>query len=136
MVKYSTLIDVELEAVLKKSKDNIVITDGKGTVLRASPNCFDIYGKKVKDLVGRNVEQLEKEDVFSPSVTKAVIQKKKEIQIMQHTSTGRVVMAEEVEQRWLKRAVRQCDTTYEMAEFLGISQSSVVRKLRKYDIDS
>jgi TyrR family helix-turn-helix protein len=41
---------------------------------------------------------------------------------------------EQVERRWLKRASRQYKTTYEMAEYLGISQSSVVRKLKKYGI--
>ena len=43
---------------------------------------------------------------------------------------------EQVEIRWLKRAARQYKTTYEMAEYLGISQSSVVRKLKKYGINS
>lgn len=43
---------------------------------------------------------------------------------------------ENVEKRWLRRAYRQFKTTYEMAEYLGISQSTVVRKLNKYKINS
>lgn len=42
----------------------------------------------------------------------------------------------EVEKAWLKRAYRQCKTTYEMADILGISQATVVRRLKKYKIDS
>lgn len=84
---------LELEAVLKKSKDNIVITDGEGVVLRASPNCLAIYGEEAGKLIGMTVEELEVLSVFSPSVTKAVLRKKKEVQLMQYTSTGRIVMA-------------------------------------------
>lgn len=40
----------------------------------------------------------------------------------------------EVEKNWLIRAYRQCQTTYEMANALGISQPTVVRRLRKYNI--
>ncbi len=43
---------------------------------------------------------------------------------------------EQVERQWLLRAVKQCKTTYEMADYLGISQPTVVRKLKKYGIDS
>lgn len=41
---------------------------------------------------------------------------------------------EAVERHWLEKAYDSCKTTYEMAEFLGISQPSVVRKLKKYRI--
>ncbi|WP_088053537.1 sigma-54 interaction domain-containing protein [Virgibacillus dakarensis] len=43
---------------------------------------------------------------------------------------------EEVEKNWLKRAYRQYKTTYEMAKYLGISQPTVVRRLKKYQINS
>ncbi|MFC0298524.1 helix-turn-helix domain-containing protein [Geobacillus jurassicus] len=43
---------------------------------------------------------------------------------------------EQVERHWLLRAVKQCKTTYEMADYLGISQPTVVRKLKKYGVDS
>ncbi|MEN1968776.1 sigma 54-interacting transcriptional regulator [Lentibacillus sp. N15] len=42
----------------------------------------------------------------------------------------------EVEKNWLKRAYRQYKTTYEMAKFLGLSQSTVVRRLKEYQINS
>lgn len=86
-------LHIELEAILKASKDNIVITDEKGIVLRASPNCQAIYGIDVSFLIGKSVFQLEAENIFSPSVTKRVLEEKKEIQVMQHTTKGRVVMA-------------------------------------------
>ncbi|SFE87279.1 sigma-54 interaction domain-containing protein [Alteribacillus iranensis] len=39
-----------------------------------------------------------------------------------------------VEEKIIKEAASQCRTTTEMAEWLGISQPSVVRKLKKYNI--
>ncbi|WP_269409904.1 sigma-54 interaction domain-containing protein [Lentibacillus daqui] len=42
----------------------------------------------------------------------------------------------EVEKNWLKRAYRQYKTTYEMAKYLGLSQSTVVRRLKEYQINS
>ncbi|MCK6258160.1 sigma 54-interacting transcriptional regulator [Fictibacillus sp. KIGAM418] len=42
---------------------------------------------------------------------------------------------EDVEKQMLQRARRDYKTTVQMAEALGISQPSVVRKMQKYDID-
>lgn len=41
---------------------------------------------------------------------------------------------EQVERQLLINAFEQCNTTYEMADLLGISQPSVTRKLKKYGI--
>ncbi len=43
---------------------------------------------------------------------------------------------EAVERRILRETSEQCSSTYEMAEQLGIDQSSVVRKLKKYGIQA
>jgi transcriptional regulator with PAS, ATPase and Fis domain len=41
---------------------------------------------------------------------------------------------EEVECRILAESLRECRSTYEIAERLGINQSSVVRKIKKYGL--
>lgn len=87
------MMERELEAILHASNDNIVITDEKGLVLRVSQNCRDIYGYDVPEMVGRTVYELQKRGIFSPSVTIEVLKKKKEVQLMQKTETGKVVMA-------------------------------------------
>ena len=89
----STLLEIEINAILNTSKDNIVITDGKGIVLRVSPNCEAVYGREASFLIGKSVRELEQESVFAPSITKRVLAEKKKVQIMQKTPTGRVVMA-------------------------------------------
>ncbi|RBN37694.1 Fis family transcriptional regulator, partial [Priestia megaterium] len=62
------MIERELEAILHASNDNIVITDEKGCILRASQNCRDIYGYDVPELVGQTVYELQDRGIFSPSV--------------------------------------------------------------------
>ena len=47
---------------------------------------------------------------------------------------GMTVKLKETESKMLKTAFMQCKSTREIARYLGISQPSVVRKLKKYGI--
>ncbi|MCM3570594.1 sigma-54-dependent Fis family transcriptional regulator [Neobacillus mesonae] len=89
----SELQKIELDAIVKFSTDNIVITDGNGIVLRASPNSLSIYGTDSSSLIGKSVFELEKSNIFSPSVTIEVLKQRKQVQIMQNTTTRHTVMA-------------------------------------------
>jgi len=86
-------LEYELNAILHASKDNIVIADGTGVILRVSQNCEAVYGRKASFLIGKSVKDLEEDGIFSPSITRRVLAEKKDLQIMQKTPTGRVVMA-------------------------------------------
>lgn len=87
------LLRAELDNIVDESNDNIVVTDGLGVVLRVSENCYDIYGLEKEQLIGRSVYELEKDGIFSPSITVQVLQEHKRLQSMQKTQTGRHVMA-------------------------------------------
>lgn len=87
------LIKLELDSILKSSNDNIVIADGDGIVLRSSPNCSDIYEKSTEFIIGKSVYELERRSIFKPSVTARVLKEKKEVQVMQETPNGKIVMA-------------------------------------------
>lgn len=87
------LLEMELRELIRHSNDNIVVTDGEGIVLRSSPNCKAIYGCDVDELIGRSVQQLQEMEVFKPSVTLQVLESKKEVQVLQRTNNGRIVMA-------------------------------------------
>jgi len=93
MNKEPEMLQLELEGIMHASNDNIVMTDGEGKVIRVSSNCTSIYGKEEDELVGKTVFELEKDRTFSPSVTAVVLNEKKEVQVMQRTPTGKVVMA-------------------------------------------
>lgn len=42
---------VEINAIIDKSNDNIIITDGEGVILRASRRLVDIYRKEANYLI-------------------------------------------------------------------------------------
>ncbi|KFL15034.1 Fis family transcriptional regulator [Geobacillus stearothermophilus] len=130
MQRTADVLEFELDAILRSSNDNIVIADENGIVLRASPNCLSIYGKDASYLVGKSVYQLEKENVFCPSVTARVLREKKEVQLMQQTATGRVVMATGVpvfDQQ--NRLVRVISFSHDLTELERLKED--YEKLRK-----
>lgn len=88
-----TIAELELEAVLAISHDNVVLADATGRVLKASPSCLRIYGVAPEDLIGRTVHELEQRRVFSPSVTIPVLRDREQRTVLQTTLTGRRVIA-------------------------------------------
>jgi PAS domain S-box-containing protein len=73
----------------------------------------------VDELILKNLENLKNEMIFQPNR-------------MQHNSLRDQISAIEVD--YLKRAAQTCRTTREMAAYVGTSQTSLIRKLKKYGI--
>ncbi len=83
-----------LETILEKSHDHILVTDGRGNVVRASASCCAIYGFDIDRIIGDNVYALERAGKLSPSVTVQVLASGESAQVMQTTQSGRHVLAE------------------------------------------
>lgn len=49
-------------------------------------------GKKENELIGRNVIDLEKEGIYTPSITRLVLEQKKKVSAIQTTKEGRRLM--------------------------------------------
>lgn len=130
------LINIELEGILNTSNDNIVVTDGVGIVLRVSSNCTSIYGKAQNELIGKTVYQLEKEKIFYPSVTVKVLKEKKEVQVMQETPTGKIIMATGIPifDR-TGRIVRIISFSHDLTEIQGLKEDyeQLRKKMMKYE---
>lgn len=92
-MKDFTHMELELEAILHASNDNIIVTDDKGIVLRAIKNSEEFYGEPSEKMIGKSVYELEKLNVFSPSVTRKVLEEKGEVRLLQKTASGKTVMA-------------------------------------------
>ncbi|MCI2254915.1 sigma 54-interacting transcriptional regulator [Domibacillus sp. PGB-M46] len=88
-----THLELELEAILHASNDNIIVTDGNGIVLRAIKNSDEFYGESSESMIGRSVYELEQKNIFSPSVTVKVLEQGQEVQLMQKTAVGKTIMA-------------------------------------------
>lgn len=85
-------LHADLKAIFDISYDVIYVSDGNGITLRVSSASERLWGYKEEELVGRSVYQLEKEGVYSPSVTRMVLEKKDRVSITQMTKTGRRLM--------------------------------------------
>lgn len=89
-------MDADIRAIFDISYDVMYVSDGEGTTLRVSGACAasgeQIWGVKASELIGKSVYQLEKEGVFSPSITRLVMEKKEKVSMTQTTKTGRRLM--------------------------------------------
>ncbi len=82
----------DLQTIFDNSYDVLYVCDGNGVTLRASSACEELWGKRPDELIGRSVYELENEGVYRPSATRLALERKKKVQIVQETKTGRRLM--------------------------------------------
>ena len=82
-----------VDTIVLTSNNNITIADQNGKIIHTNPHHWSVYGIEPHQLFGKTVYDLEKEGILCPSITAFVLKEKKPIEVMQHTNTGKVVMA-------------------------------------------
>ncbi|MFC2948091.1 sigma-54 interaction domain-containing protein [Virgibacillus sediminis] len=92
-LEYYKELSKDLEAILNSVYDVIYVSDYKGKTLRVSQSCERLWGKSEDELIGRDVYDLEKENVYSPSITRLVLERNDKVRSIQSTKTGRKLMA-------------------------------------------
>jgi len=80
---------LDLQQVFECAFDEIFVTDEKGIVVRVNSACEEHYQLSAREIIGRHVEELQKEGIFYPSATLEVIEKKAPIELVQTTKSGR-----------------------------------------------
>lgn len=88
----STIDENSLRKIFDSSFDEIFVTDSQGVVLLVNSACERLYDIPAAQLIGKRVNELEQEGVFTPSVTPLVLKEKKRITIIQETRTGRKII--------------------------------------------
>jgi PAS domain S-box-containing protein len=86
-------LERELDAIINFSSDEIFVADGSGRVLRANSQFEENFGVKLSSVLGSNVSDLEKKKIFTPSVTRLVIDKKSTQTVIQSRRDGRKLLA-------------------------------------------
>lgn len=82
----------ELEAIFESSEDGLYITDGNANTIRVNGAYERITGLSRKNLVGKNMQTLVSEGVFDYSVTLKVLEKGRQVNMLQHIKGGKQVM--------------------------------------------
>ncbi|BAU29685.1 PAS domain S-box-containing protein [Aneurinibacillus soli] len=82
----------ELQSVFDASYDEIFVTDGAGYTVRVNSACERNYGLAAEDIIGRHVNDLVADGIFSRSATLDVIKKRERINLIQETQNGRKLL--------------------------------------------
>ena len=69
--------------------DAVFIDDANGICQWCNDACEDIYGIEMDEIVGRKVDELEKDGIFTPSVTRRVLDEKREVTIIHENRFGK-----------------------------------------------
>jgi len=78
--------------IIDSISEDLLISDGKGVVVRVSPSFEEFYGIEEKKAIGRTVYELEEEGVFKPSVIARVISRKEKITMTQKDRRNRDIL--------------------------------------------
>lgn len=93
-IEYVKHLNQDLHAILSSIYDEILVVNQKGDILRHSENLIDgIWGRHPLNLLGKNILELEKQGLFSPSVVRLVLEKKQKMSVVQETKDGKKILA-------------------------------------------
>lgn len=82
----------ENEQILHSLKDDILVTNLDGIILKVSEFTGKIYGVESDSLIGKSVYDLEAQGLFSPILTPIVVKEKKKITFVQTTNKGKKLL--------------------------------------------
>ncbi|WP_090632983.1 sigma 54-interacting transcriptional regulator [Neobacillus massiliamazoniensis] len=84
----------DLNAILSSIYDEILVVNAKGELIRFSEKIIqDFWQVELSEMIGKNIMELEEQGLFTPSVTRLVIEKRKKVSVVQETRSGRKILA-------------------------------------------
>ncbi|CAM3432449.1 sigma 54-interacting transcriptional regulator [Cytobacillus oceanisediminis] len=93
-IEYIKNLNKDMNAILSSIYDEILVVNQKGELIRFSDNVIPGFWKvDLKEMIGKNILELENQGLFCPSVTRMVLEKKKKVSIVQETRNGRKILA-------------------------------------------
>lgn len=85
MIDFEKELKENIFEIIESISDEVLISDGDGTVLWVNPGFEANYGVAIGNALGRNVAELEEEGFFRPAIIPMVIEKKEKITMVQKT---------------------------------------------------
>lgn len=93
-LEYVKNLNKDLRAILSTIYDEILVVNSKGELIRFSDNSMSgFWETDLRELVGKNLAELEEKGLFKPSVTRLVLERKRKVSVFQETRSGRKVVA-------------------------------------------
>lgn len=90
---YASNLDMgECESILDSTQDAIFIDDMYGNTQWINKACEQLYEIKREDILGQNIDDLERDGIFSPSVAKLVFKNKEQATILHSNKSGKKIL--------------------------------------------
>ena len=87
-----TITMKELLPILEGITDAVFIDDADGICQWCNDACEELYNTNIEEIQGKTVDELESQGIFSPSVTKRVIEEKRELTIIHKNRYGKMLL--------------------------------------------
>lgn len=127
-----------LDAIIEHSFDGIYITDGRAKTIKINKAYETITGLKREDVIGRNMEELENENVISVSGSLMAIREKRVVTLEQEFKTGKkaVITSSPIYDRegriiMVVTNVRDLTEIYHLREEMGRKEQEEEKLLQK-----
>lgn len=83
----------DLNAILSTIYDEILIVNDKGELIRHSENYIsDFWETYLSEMIGENLLDLENKGLFSPSVTRLVLERQEKVTVVQETDSDKKIL--------------------------------------------
>jgi PAS domain S-box-containing protein len=91
-LEYTKGLNSALDAVFESSYDGLYVTDGEGITLKVNKGYERITGISASKCIGRSMNDLVSEGIYSRSSTLMALEKKQRVTITMKTNTGQTVL--------------------------------------------
>ena len=78
--------------IIEAISDEVLVSDGKGTVMWVNSGFEDIYSVDKNDALGKSVYELERRNVFKPSIIARVLEQKCKVTMTQKTRDEKEIL--------------------------------------------
>lgn len=87
-----TITIKELLPIFEGITDAVFIDDADGICRWCNDACEEMYNTTIEEIEGQPVDELERKGIFSPSVTKRVLEEKRELTIIHQNRFGKMLL--------------------------------------------
>ena len=86
-------LNVELDRIIDSSYDGMLVIDNKGKVIRVNNSYLKMINSNRENIIGKKMNELEKEKVIYPSVAMLSLNEKREISLLQKSNSNKRILA-------------------------------------------
>lgn len=81
----------EMTAIIESSFDGVLVTDGEGRILRLNAAFARYLGVPRENVVGKAADELEKDKIIYPSITRLVLKEKRRLTLIQQAGRKKIL---------------------------------------------